>query len=105
MTLDCVNHPSPEGTAERYPGRSPGICPTAETYISQVQFREYFIRNRVPSADCARHYVPRYLQPSLRDWIMLRAISPGLASWAIFSRPFGTVTFRLRLPRPASWGS
>jgi hypothetical protein len=36
------------------------------------------------------------LQPSLRDLIML-PIYPGLASWAKFSRPYGT-----KLVNPAS---
>jgi hypothetical protein len=45
-------------------------------------------------------YVAAYFQPSLRDWVVLFESNPGLASWAKFSRPCGTILTGQSAPRP-----
>jgi hypothetical protein len=49
------------------------------------------LRNSVPKGrlKVVQDLQAAYFQPSLRDWVVFKS-NPGLASWAKFSRPFGT---------------
>src|SRR5271165_2443974 len=65
---------SPEGTAENSPGR--------QSWVSKDR------KDPVPSGTA--EILCSCVQPSLTGLFALLMFSPGLASWAIFSRPFGT---------------
>src|ERR1700761_6562744 len=81
---------SPEGTAESSPGRQ--------------SWEEKQAGCTVPSGTAERRSTG--FQPSLTGLDPSRSVNPGLASWATFSRPFGTCTeFFRNLFSPQGSGS
>ncbi len=72
---------SPEGTAERSPGRQ-----SWEIGCLGIQSRQ----GRLKCLDTVLLSVRDDFQPSLRGWIIF-SNAPGLTSWVTLSRPFGTV--------------